>query len=204
MLLPFALALLVRYQYGLPEQPPDQLKMFFRFLPVLVLIILILENHRGNDFSLRLVAGMGFAGAGDVCLLYKEQHLTHSIICFWLGYCMLTVAFGLKLDNALLGAAIGGLAAVVYLLLQPTVRGVNQVMALAYMLAALLMIWRAAAWWKNSRHRSSTSAMCGTIALATSNLILPTHVFNFPVPHNQFLVTSFYYTGQLLIAVSSL
>ncbi|XP_051885754.1 lysoplasmalogenase-like protein TMEM86A [Pristis pectinata] len=197
-------ALLVRYEYGLPEQPPDQLKVFLKCLPVLVLIALILESQHGNDFSLRLVVAMGFAAAGDVCQLYKDQHFTHGVISFGIAYCLFAVAFGLKVDHKCLGALICVVATATYYLVTPGVQGVSQPVVLAYTLAVLLMIWRAMAWWRNTHHRSSLCAMYGAIILAISNVILSNHIFQFPVPHSPLLLSSCYYTGQLLIAMSSL
>ncbi|XP_069760624.1 lysoplasmalogenase TMEM86B-like isoform X3 [Narcine bancroftii] len=111
MLLPFVLALLIRYEYGLPQHPPDHMKALLRCLPVIVLITRILESQNGNDFSLRLGAGMGFAAAGDLCQLYKDEHFTHGVICFGIAYCLYTVAFGLKVDHTCLAALIGLMAA---------------------------------------------------------------------------------------------
>ncbi|XP_069760623.1 lysoplasmalogenase TMEM86A-like isoform X2 [Narcine bancroftii] len=180
------------------------MKALLRCLPVIVLITRILESQNGNDFSLRLGAGMGFAAAGDLCQLYKDEHFTHGVICFGIAYCLYTVAFGLKVDHTCLAALIGLMAATGCYVINPGIHGVTQPVALAYLLMVLLMVWRAVAWWKNSRHRNSSCAMYGAIILAMSNIILSTHIFQFPVPHSPLLVTSFYYTGQLLIAMSAL
>ncbi|XP_072125381.1 lysoplasmalogenase TMEM86A-like [Mobula birostris] len=204
MLVPYALALVVRYEYGLPEQPPDQLKVFLKCLPVLVLIILILEQQHGNDFSFRLAVAMGFAAAGDVCQLYKEHCFTHGVLASGIAYCLFAVAFGLKVDHKCLGALTCVVAGAVYYLASPAVQAVSEPVVLAYILSILLMIWRALAWWKNTHQCHSWCAVAGAIILATSNIILSNHIFEFPVPHSPCLITSSYYTGQLLLALSAL
>ncbi|XP_067855288.1 lysoplasmalogenase TMEM86A-like [Heptranchias perlo] len=203
LVLPFALALLVRYEYGLPEDPPDQLKGLLKCLPILVLIAGVLENQHGNDFSLRLSAGLGFAAAGDLCQLYKGQHFIHGTICFGIAYCLYTAAFGLRGDNLSLGCLICLVAISIYYIVSPGIKGLTRPAAFVYTLPILAMIWRSTAWWRGSRHNSSSCAMFGAITLALSDVVLSNHLFQFPVPHSNFLVSSSYYTGQLLIAMSA-
>ncbi|XP_067907260.1 lysoplasmalogenase TMEM86A-like [Heterodontus francisci] len=203
VVLPFALALFIRYEYGLPEHPPNLSKVLLKILPVLILMAVILQNQRASDFSLRLTAGLGFAAAGDLCQLYKDQYFNHGVICFGIAYCLFAAAFGLRSDHLFLGCLTCLVALAIYYFVSPGVRGLSRPAAIAYTLPILIMLWRAMAWWRISQHNSSLSALFGAITLVISNTVLSTHLFQFPVPHSDFLVSSSYYMGQLLIAMSA-
>ncbi|XP_048463557.1 lysoplasmalogenase-like protein TMEM86A [Rhincodon typus] len=202
--IPFALALLLRFEFGLPERPLNSLKALFRVLPIIVLIAVVQEKHHGNEFSLRLSAGLSFSAAGDLCYLYRQQYIIIGIICFSIAYCLYALAFKLKNDNFLLACLACFIVIVVYHFMTPKLRGLRGPAAMVYMTTALLMIWRAMAWYRKSRKYNSLAALLGATLLVVSETVLSTHIFQFPVPQNELIGRYPYYLGQLFIALAAL
>ncbi|GCB60873.1 lysoplasmalogenase TMEM86A-like [Scyliorhinus torazame] len=206
VVLPFALALLLRYQFGLPESPPNPIKALFKILPIVVLIAAIQYDQRGSDYSARVTAGLCFSAAGDLCQLYKQEYFIFGVICFGIAYCMYAVAFTLHDDNFLLACSVCLAAGVACIFGSPKLQELAQPAAIAYTLTFLLMLWRALAWWKSAQNKNSSAALVGAATLVASNAVFSTHIFQFqsPVPHTELIVSSTYYMGQLLIALSAL
>ncbi|XP_072408809.1 lysoplasmalogenase TMEM86A-like [Chiloscyllium punctatum] len=202
--IPFALALLLRFEFGLPETRPNPTKALLRVLPIIVLIAAVQQRHRGNEFSLLLSAGLSFSAAGDLCLLFKHQYVIIGIICFSIAYCMYALAFKLKNDNFLLACLACFIVIVIYHFTTPKLRGLRGPAAIIYITTALLMTWRAMAWYRKTQNYNCLAAVVGSVVLVVSETVLSKHIFQFPFSQIEMIDRYPYYLGQLLIALSAL
>ncbi|XP_072913613.1 lysoplasmalogenase TMEM86A-like isoform X2 [Hemitrygon akajei] len=180
-----------------------------KVLPIICLCILILSYGKGFIHRHRkvwkLLAGLFFSAMGD--LLLVEQNLKIFIggaAMFALAHCAYTWAFGFETLNLRAGGFIAAAVAVGLGILSRCSTRFDLLLLSLYCSLIGVMAWRA-----NAEilfhHQKSPAKLVGAVGawfFMVSDLTLAVNLLCFPVPFQDVIVMTTYYTAQMLITIS--
>jgi uncharacterized membrane protein YhhN len=186
-----------------PSSAPAWLLAGLKPLPVLALAVWCRAGGGGTTAT-SIAAGLVVSAVGDV-LLALDRFLA-GVAVFLAAHVLYTSAFLAWTRRPRLLRLVGFLAwgAAVYSLIAP-VLGALLVPVGAYVLAACVMMWRAAATLGASGgvRREEWWALAGAVLFGASDTLLALHRFLTPWPDAPFLVMLLYWAGQAGIARSA-
>ncbi|MEO4053844.1 lysoplasmalogenase [Solibacillus sp. CAU 1738] len=180
------------------ESIDPSLKMIFKLIPMILLIVLALRSKGEPRYKSLVVIGLVFCAIGD----YTLQWFIIGLTSFLIGHLFYIAAFRstnlTKTPTIVKIILIAYGAAMMIWIAGSLLRAGDTVLAVAvcaYIVAILTMGW-------TSFRTSSKFAIAGAISFMASDSILAINKFVVDVPYSHILIMATYYGAQLLIALS--
>jgi uncharacterized membrane protein YhhN len=217
-----SLALLIRAEERTPPSP-QQIKVWKPLCTLLVILIAALSftgpyESADRPYSALVLTGLGFSLIGDVLLIFQEnaKAFMWGLVAFLVAHLMYIAAF-VYLQTSVLQAQSGGgelvsaivlvvVGASVYRYLSPGL-GKMRTPVIAYIVVISAMVHRATA--IALIHPGPATQpiliLAGAVLFYISDAILAANKFRMGgrMPHYRLWNLTTYYTGQLLIALST-
>ncbi|OCT73155.1 lysoplasmalogenase-like protein TMEM86A [Xenopus laevis] len=207
-LLPFLISCYNYFALWLPLSEPDLFHAIIKSLPILCLgfflVVHSLSLGSFSPYSKKILVGLMFSAAGDVCLLWTEFFL-HGMVMFGLAHLMYITAFGFRPLRLHLFILLALLCATFFLFTLPYLHGPFLYMVPGYSALIGTMAWRALARVSLASYKFSwahISAALGSLVFVVSDCFLAVDKFCFPIADSRAIVMATYYGGQMFIALS--
>ncbi len=180
----------------------------FVFKPLTMAFIILLGVYRatGNRgfYAYCILAGLGFSVAGDVFLMLPSDLFVQGLISFLIAHLFYIAAFTqgtpLKFRSwSIAPFAVYGL--LIYAVLFPHL-GELKIPVLIYVVAILVMGWRALERWRHVRNSAALFAFFGALLFILSDSVLALNRFREPFAAARLLTLLTYFSAQWLIARS--
>lgn len=208
-LLPLLTAILhIRAEY-LPRDTPGRQRQIFLFKPLtttlIILLALLAPRPEPPLYQVAIVVALLFSLGGDIFLMLPQDRFVFGLASFLVAHLVYIVAFSLRTPELLtvwgiIPLLLYGAGMVVYLWpgIKPALRGP----VLIYIIAILVMAWRAGEQWAQVGTTPALLALVGSLFFAASDSLLAINRFRRPFYLAQALVLGTYYLAQWLIAMS--
>jgi uncharacterized membrane protein YhhN len=215
-LLPFIIVVLaVSVTFLIRAEFAENRKLIYLFKPVSTFLVLLLpflalqQVVHGPYYIKAIFAGLIVSLAGDIALMFRSQiafkaglflflatHLIYSIAFLWLS--------GFKVPDIAPAILIAIAGVFIYVYLFPGLEGM-QAPVFLYIVIISFMVTRAASVLmdRNILFSVGILVMVGSVLFYVSDIILAVARFRNPFRYNR-ISLAFYYSGQLLIALSAL
>ncbi len=209
VILSVSVTLLIRSEFT------ENRKMIYVFKPLSTLLLILLpvfalqRDITGLYYLYAILAGLMVSLAGDIALMFKSQGAFRAgLFLFLTAHLVYSIAFlslsGFKVYDIIPSLLVAVTGVIIYLYLYPGLKGM-QVPVFLYLLIISFMVTRAASVLmdKNYSLRVGLLVAWGSVLFYLSDVILAVARFRKPFRYNRISLV-FYYSGQLLIALSTL
>ncbi|MCK4641544.1 MAG: lysoplasmalogenase [Candidatus Marinimicrobia bacterium] len=210
VLLTITVVLLIRAKF---QENRDQIYIYKPLSTALVILIalipLLFKQNMSVGYSIWIIVALLFSMGGDIALIFQEKAQAFRIgLCFFLiTHILYAVTFsifaGMNQQKLPIIIVLGILAAICYMYLYPGL-GSMKISVLLYILTITYMFNRAIAtqFSPNFSNRQAWLITIGAGLFYISDLILAINRFRTSFKYNR-ISLAFYYSGQLLIALST-
>ncbi len=214
--LPLILVILsVSVTFLIRSEFTENRKLIYVFKPLSTLLLILLpvmalqQDITGLYYLYAILAGLTVSLAGDIALMFKSQGAFRAgLFLFLTAHLVYSIAFlsltGFKVYDIIPSLLVAVTGVLIYLYLYPGLKGM-QVPVFLYLLIISFMVTRAASVLmdKNYSLRVGLLVAWGSVLFYLSDVILAVARFRKPFRYNRISLL-FYYSGQLLIALSTL
>ncbi len=177
-------------------------------LVMVVLLSFMVSGHR-LQYSFLILLGLAFSFGGDMALMYRQQikMFRLGLASFLIAHIVYIIAFiayaGFSTRDIFSGVILGIAAVVIYWFLRPGLEGMT-IPVVFYIVIISLMVNRAFAAFFTDVFTLEQGILIstGAVLFYISDVILAVARFRFPFRYNR-ISLAFYYSGQLLIALST-
>ncbi len=190
-------------------------KLIYLFKPLSTLLVLLLpvlalqQDIAGLYYIKAILAGLIVSLAGDCALMFRSQvSFRAGLFLFLTAHLIYSIAFlslsGFKMFDFIPALLIAIAGVFIYVYLYPGLEGM-QVPVFLYVVIVSFMVTRAASVLmdKNIFFTTGLLVTLGAVLFYVSDIILAVARFRNPFRYNR-ISLAFYYSGQLLIALSTL
>lgn len=199
--------LLIRAEFTSATQQMYVLKPLSTLLVIAVALLAFLVPQANASFTLWVLAGLALSLGGDVALMFESSKaFMAGLVLFLLAHVVYAVGFtafsGFHPGDVLSGAVLLVVGLGVYAYLWPGLGSMRLPVAL-YILIICVMVNRAISTFFGTTFTPTQALLLtvGAISFMISDVILAVNRFRRPFRYHR-LSLAFYYSGQLLIALS--
>jgi uncharacterized membrane protein YhhN len=209
VILTVTLTLLIRAEFA------EKRKLVYIFKPVSTLLVILIpvlalqQDVTGLYYIKAILAGLMVSLAGDIALMFRSQvWFRTGFFLFLTVHVIYSIAFlslsGFKMPDLVPALLIAVAGVFIYVYLFPGLEGM-QAPVFLYVLIISFMVTRAASIFmdKNILFTVGLLVTLGSVLFYVSDIILAVARFRNPFRYNR-ISLAFYYSGQLLIALSTL
>ncbi|MCP4755776.1 MAG: lysoplasmalogenase [Proteobacteria bacterium] len=202
-------ALLIRAEYAEKQKQVYFFKPVSTFLVItIVLLSLHFDDGTHRNYNLLILLGLVFCMGGDVALMFKPKTaFTAGLVLFLIGHIVYTVVFvaynGFWVQNYFAAGGVILAGILIYSYLHSGLAGMK-IPVLAYVVVISVMVNNAVSTFYSGYFNLTQALLLsfGAGLFFVSDIILAINRFKKPLKYERFGL-SLYYSGQLLIALST-